>query len=406
MAQIGDSGRALRSPGDRGQVTFVELFFDLIYVLAITQLTHLLLDHLDWLGVLQTLLLLLAIWWAWVDTAWVTNWFDPNQLGVRLMLVVVMLLSLIVSASLPEAYGERGLWVAGAYAAIQVGRNVFAVVALGRHGGALRGESAVPESQRLMLRTNFQRLLVWKSASSALWVAGGLAEGATRPIIWSAAVVVEYLTPITGFYVPGMGRSTPADWPVNGRHLAERGQLFILIALGESILITGTVFGDRPAEASHLLAFVVSFLGSVALWWLYFDRSAEAASSAIDQSENPGQIGRSAYTYFQLPIVAGIIISAVGDDLVIADPVGHSGAVTIATVLGGPALFLAGHVLFKHAVFGGVSVPRLVAIAALAALAPVGLVVPPLALATLSTLVVIGVGLRDSLVAHPSPATS
>lgn len=407
VAEIGDGARALRSPGDRGQVTFVELFFDLIYVLAVTQLTHLLLSHLSWLGVLQTLLLLLAIWWAWVDTAWVTNWFDPNQLGVRLMLVVLMLLSLIVSASLPEAYGERGIWVAGAYAAIQVGRNVFVVLALSRRGSGVAGRSAAQEHQRLMLRTNFQRLLVWKSASSALWVAGGLCHGSARLTIWVVAVVIEYLTPISGFYVPGLGRSTPAEWPVNGRHLAERGQLFILIALGESILITGTVFGARPAGVQHLLAFVVSFLGSVALWWLYFDRSAEAASATIDQSENPGQIGRSAYTYFQLPIVAGIIVAAVGDDLVIAHPVGHSSAVTITTVLGGPALFLVGHALFKHSVFGGVSVPRLVAIAALAALVPVGLLVSPLVLSALATLVVAGVGVWDArLLAHRAPASS
>ncbi|RKR88181.1 low temperature requirement protein LtrA [Micromonospora pisi] len=397
VADIGDSVRGLRGSEGRGRVTFVELFFDLIYVLAVTQLTHLLLTHLTLLGAAQTLLLLLAIWWAWVDTSWVTNWFDPNQLAVRLMLVVLMLLSLIVSASLPEAYGERGIWVAGAYAAIQVGRNVFVIVTLGRPGAGAAGESAEQKRQRLGLRLNFQRLLVWKAVSSALWVAGGLSYGSARLAFWAAAVVIEYLAAIAGFWVPGVGKSDPADWPVNGRHLAERGQLFILIALGESILITGTVFGTRPAEAPHLLAFTVSFLGTVALWWLYFDRGAEAASAAIEQSENPGQIGRSAYTYFQLPIVAGIIVAAVGDDLVIAHPGGHAETVTIVTVLGGPALFLAGHLLFKRSVFATFSLPRLLAIVALAALVPVGPHVSPLALSAIATLVVAGVGVWDAI---------
>ncbi|WP_326562770.1 low temperature requirement protein A [Micromonospora sp. NBC_01796] len=396
--------RVLRGAAGRGQVTFVELFFDLIYVLGVTQLTHLLITHLTPLGALQTLLLLLALWFAWVDTSWVTNWFDPNQLGVRLMLVVLMLLSLIISASVPEAYGQRGIWVAGAYAAIQVGRNVFVVLALGRAGA---DESPEQRSQRLGLRLNFERLLLWKSVSSALWVAGGLSHGSVRLMFWAIAVVIEYCGAAAGFYVPRLGRSTPADWHISGRHLAERGQLFILIALGESILITGTVFGERPAVAPHLLAFVVSFLGSVALWWLYFDRSAEAASAVIDQSEDPGRIGRSAFTYFQLPMVAGIIVAAVGDELVIAHPDGHSGWATIVTVLGGPALFLAGHALFKHSVFGGVSKPRVVAFAVLAALVPVGLVVPPLVLSLLATLVVAGVGVWDSLLpAHHAPATT
>ncbi|WP_329104073.1 low temperature requirement protein A [Micromonospora sp. NBC_01699] len=404
MADVGDSVRGLRGAAGRGRVTFVELFFDLIYVLAVTQLTHLLLTHLTPLGVVQTLLLLLALWWAWVDTSWVTNWFDPNQLGVRLMLVGLMLLSLILSASLPEAYGKRGIWVAGAYAAIQVGRSVFVLLSLSRPGA---DESAEQKRQRLGLRVNFQRLLAWKAVTSALWVAGGLSHGGTRLVLWAVAVVIEYFAAMSGFWIPRVGRSTPSDWPISGRHLAERGQLFILIALGESILITGSVFGDRPAGAPHLFAFVVSFLGSVALWWLYFDRSAEAASEVIDRSEDPGRIGRSAYTYFQLPMVAGIIVEAVGDELVIAHPDGHTGTATIVTVLGGPALFLAGHALFKHSVFGGVSKPRLVAVGVLAALVPVGPVVSPVVLAVLATLVVAGVGVWDAtLLRHRAPATT
>jgi low temperature requirement protein LtrA len=135
-------------------------------------------------------------------------------------------------------------------------------------------------------------------------------------------------------------------------------------------------------------AFVVAFLGSVALWWIYFDRSAEDSRRAIAAADDPGRLGRSAYTYFHLPIVAGIIVAAVADELTIAHPTGDAGAATVATILGGPALFLAGHALFKWAVFGRVSVARLAAIGALAALAPVGPSLSPLLLSIAATLVV------------------
>jgi low temperature requirement protein LtrA len=367
----------------------MELFFDLVYVLAVTQLSHLLLEHLSLRGVMQTVLLLLAVWWAWVYNAWFTNWFDVDRRPVRLVLVGVMLASLIMSSSLPEAFGERGLLFAGAYVAMQVGRTLFVVA-------ALESEPA--------LRRNFERILAWLVASGVLWLAGGLAHGAARDTFWLAAVVVDYAAPAAGFFTPGLGRSRTTDWTITGGHIAERCQLFLIIALGESILVTGATFGQLPFSPETVAAFVVAFLGSVALWWVYFDRGAEDSSAVIAQSADPGRLGRSAYTYFHLPMVAGIIVAAVGDELTIAHPTGHADMVTALAVLGGPALFLAGHALFKRAVFGVLSLPRLAAIAALAALGPVSLAVPPLALALAATLTVAAVAAWDArtrrLLAH------
>ncbi len=138
-------------------------------------------------------------------------------------------------------------------------------------------------------------------------------------------------------------------------------------------------------------AFAVAFVDSVALWWVYFDRAAEDSSEAIGLAGDPGRLGRSAYTYFHVPMVAGIIVTAVADELTIAHPGGRPNAAITAVVLGGPALFLAGHTLFKRAVFGQLSASRLVAILALTALIPVGLVGPPLVLATAAMLVVAAV---------------
>jgi low temperature requirement protein LtrA len=358
----------------------MELFFDLVYVLAVTQLTHLLRADLGGWGGPRTLLLLLAIWWAWTDTAWVTNWFDPDRPSVRLMLIAVMALSLVMSATLPEAYGRRGLWFAAAYAGIQIGRTGFAVAWL---GGQPR------------LRRNFQRILLWKTAGAALWIAGGLAHGHARAALWAVAVVVEYSAAAVGFVVPGWGRSVPADWPINGEHLAARYQQFVLIALGESLLVIGVAFGTVRLHPTVLGVFASAFVGTVALWWVYFDSSADAASAVIARSADPGRLGRSAYTYHQLPIIAGVIVTAVGDELAVDHPTGHPGAATISTVLAGPALFLAGHVLFKRAVFDRLSRARVAGVAVLGALAAVGPVVPVVALSAMASAVVVAVAVWD-----------
>jgi low temperature requirement protein LtrA len=182
--------------------------------------------------------------------------------------------------------------------------------------------------------------------------------------------------------------------------MAERCQLFLIIALGESILVTGATFGELELSASVLAAFVIAFLGSVALWWVYFDRSAGDAEEAIAHSDDPGRLGRSAYTYLHLPMVAGIIVTAVGDELAIAHPLGHAGPEVAATVLGGPAIFLAGHLLFKRAVFGVWSISRIVAIIVLVAIALIGQEWPPLALSSLALVVIASVPALDARVGH------
>jgi low temperature requirement protein LtrA len=370
--------RRRREGGQR--VTPTELFFDLVYVLAVTQLSHLLAEHLDARGGAQTALLLMAVWTAWIYNAWFTNWFDPDRRVVRLVLLGVMLASLLMSATLPEAFGDRGLQFAAAYVTMQVGRTVFVVAALADEPG---------------LRRNFQRILAWLAAAGLLWLAGGLVHGTAREALWLAAVAVDFAAPACGFWTPRMGRSRTTDWTITGGHLAERCQLFIIIALGESLLVTGTTFGELPPSAVTVAAFVVAFGGSVALWWLYFDRSATDASGVIERSDDPGRLGRSAYTYAHIPMVAGIIVAAVGDELVIAHPSGHAGTATVATVLGGPALFLAGHAAFKWLVFGRVSLPRLLAILALGGLWPLGRALSPLQLATAAALVVAAVAASD-----------
>src|ERR671926_869398 len=338
MVHDSDHGGLLRTrDGGEQRATPLELFFDLVYVFAITQLSHLLLSHLTVGGALETLFLLLAVWWAWVYTTWVANWFDPDRLLVRLMLVAVMLASLVMSVAIPDAFGERGLMFALAYVAIQVGRTGFVVIALNKSLGTTDA-----------LSRNFQRIFFWLLASGVLWIIGGLLEGEARYVLWALALAVEYTGPVVGFYTPGLGRSTTETWrTVEGGHGAERCQLFVIIALGESILVTGTTFGEIETSVATVAAFVVAFLGSVALWWIYFARAAEAAGEVFASSEDPGRIARSAYTYFHLPMIAGIIAVAAADEFIVGQPGDRGTTASVALTIGGTVLFLVGHAFFK-----------------------------------------------------------
>ncbi len=222
------------------------------------------------------------VWLVWAYTTWVTNWLDPEQMAVRLLLVALMLVSLAMSAALPRAFGDLGPVVGVAYALQQIGRSIFMVA-------ALRGQP---------LQKNYQRILAWCLVSSVLALGGGFAHGQARVLLWVLAVGVDLVGGTVGFYTPGLGRSRTSDWTIAGGHFAERCQAFILIALGESIVIIGaTLSAEKTVTAADVTSFVVAFAGSVAMWWLYFDQSADAAAEIIARSPDPGRLGRSAYHF-------------------------------------------------------------------------------------------------------------
>jgi low temperature requirement protein LtrA len=369
----------LRVPG-AGRVTNAELFFDLVYVFAVTQLSHYLLNHQSLIGSLETALLLAMVWLVWVYTTWVTNWLDPERLPVRLMLFALMLASLIMSAGLQQAFGARGLWIGVAYAGMQIGRSAFAVV-------ALRGER---------LERNFERILAWCLVSGSFAVAGGIAHGWSRGAWWMAAVAIDLLGGVVGFYTPGLGRSSTTDWTIDASHLAERCQAFLLIALGESVVVMGAALSSlERVDGAEVAAFVAAFVGAVALWWVYFDRSAEEGAHVVEHSADPGRLGRSAYHLVHPIMVAGVIVVAAADQEVLAHPAVSPTASVGWMVLGGSALFLAGHSAFKAIIWRVVPWSRLVAIGVLGLLAPAATRVSSLALAWCVAAVVVGVIVAD-----------
>ncbi|RYD21530.1 MAG: low temperature requirement protein A [Verrucomicrobiaceae bacterium] len=361
---------------DSSKVAFVELFFDLVFVFAITQLSHGLIHHFSLLGGLETLMLLLAVWWVWICTTWVTNWLDPEKLPVRTMLLVMMVLGLVLTSAIPDAFESRGLAFAGAYVIMHLGRSAFFI-------WAVRGEP-------LMAR-NSQRILTWLTASAVFWIAGGFSEGVTRIALWAAALGIEYVGPWTGFRVPGLGSSSTTDWEVSGHHMAERCGLFIIIALGESILVTGATFSNLAWNAEVIGAFSASVIGSIAMWWLYFDTASESGSHQISSSDDPGRLARLTYTYLHLLLVGGIILIAVADEFVLAHPGGHTDSKTLVTLLGGTGLYLLGNMLFKRIVGGNLPLSHIAGLVVLGAMSPFGSHLAPWLMSTLTTLLLIGV---------------
>jgi low temperature requirement protein LtrA len=373
-----------REPHAHARVTFVELFFDLVFVFAVTQVSHALLHDLTPAGALRTGVLFLAMWWVWIYTSWVTNWLDPDRAPIRTLLFLMMLAGLVLSMAIPAAFGERGLAFALAYTAMQVGRTAFMLWAIGPDDPALR--------------RNFLRILVWLGAAAPFWIAGGLVAPDARLVLWAIALAIEYASPAAGFWVPGLGRSTVGDWRVEGAHLSERCALFIIIALGESILVTGATFAGMTWTAETAAAFVTAFEGSIAMWWVYFNIGAERGTRHITGAADQGRMARLGYTYLHLPVVAGIVVAAVGDEMVLHHPHGHTEPAAVACILGGPALYLGGLLLFKRIGLGRLPLSHMVGLGLLAALlllaAPL---LSPLALAAAANAVLVLVAAWEHL---------
>lgn len=371
--------------GHHARVGFVELFFDLVFVFAITQISHTLLEHLTWQGALQAAVMLAAVWWAWIYTSWVTNWLDPERAPVQLALFVLMAAGLVMSAALPHAFEAQGLAFAAAFAFIQVGRTLFMLWAA--------------RSDAVLVR-NFQRIAIWLAVSGALWIAGGLAVPQQRLWLWLGALSVEYVGPALYYWTPGLGRARTSEWSVEGGHMAERVGLFVIICLGETLLVSGATFAGPQWSTPVVVAFASAVLSTVGMWWLYFSQAHEAASETIVKSADPGRLARRAYTYSPILVIAGIIVVAVSDELVLAHPAGHVEPAAALTLLGGPMLFLAGTAVATYALWGKPAWARLAGCVVLGAGWFALPWTTPLMLSVGSTAVLLAVGAWETLISR------
>jgi len=342
-----------RAPGSEREVTPLELFFDLVYVFAIGQLSHHLLEHVDLRTGVETTVMALAVIYAWYMTAWAANWLAPDALAVRLYLVGLMFASLLMSVAIAGAFDDRAWLFVTGYLCLQLVRSVFMIV-------ALRGRA---------LGEHFVNDLVWELLIGALWVAGAIADGDARLVLWGLAVVATHGGVSVLHWLPGRGRRIDLEHTeVAGGHLIERFRLFFIIALGETVLTTGSAFADQAFEAERLLALAISFTGTVALWWCYFQRAEPIGTAAVEAADDAGTVGWQASWTLTLMVLALIAI-AVGDELAIAHPDDDVTLGFAILVFGGPALFLCSQVLFLRRVLGRTLWSRLAAVAALAVLA-------------------------------------
>jgi low temperature requirement protein LtrA len=373
-----------RSAPGHERVGYIELFYDLLYAFAITQLSHKLIEHPSVESALETLFLLLAVWVVWMWTTWATSWLNTRAAPVQLLLFFLTGVGLVMSVSIPEAFGARGLYFATAYAIANNVRTLFTVRALKRG--------------RANERLNFIRIETWLAASAVFWIAGAFFTGGMRWALWIIGLAIDLSGPWLEFWVPGLGRSTTADWRgVEPAHMAERCGLFVILALGESIIELGATFSDHVWTWASKTAFIMGFIGTAATWWVYFAATAEAADEIFRRQNDPGRIARAAYTYAHIPLIAGIILAAVGEERVLAQPLGLSDPTTVLALLGGAALFLSGSALFTRMIFGVFPPSHLVGLALLLGGFFVAPHMSPLRLLTAGSGVVVLVGAWESL---------
>jgi low temperature requirement protein LtrA len=385
-----------RDVGGEQRATALELFYDLVFVFAITQVSHLLLEHLTWEGVGQATLVLLVVWWSWNYTTWVTNELDPESVQVRLLLLALMLASFVMAIAIPEAFGDHALLFAGSYVAIQVGRHTFLTFG-SAHAGTIERERA-------------GRILAWFVAAGALWIAGGIADGPSRTLLWLAALAIDYGAPLVLYWVPGRPRLVSDTWEVETAHFAERFQLFVILALGESIVVTGATATDVDLDLATIAAFSLAFLATAALWWLYFNYVARIAQRRLELAEDRTRLARDAYTFLHVVIIAGVVVAAVGDELVIKHPTEELPGEEVAVVVAGPAIYLCGHALFRLRMAGTLSWKRLAGALGCVTAGAVGAFAPALVVAGLVVAVLAAVigseqvaAARRSARGEPSP---
>ncbi|MEV0004623.1 low temperature requirement protein A [Micromonospora sp. NPDC050980] len=349
-------GALLRTMSSPERATFLELFFDLVFVFALTRVSQRLVADVDGGGMAvnagRTLLLFLVLWHVWAITTWVTSRYEPERTAIQAVVVGVMFGSLVLGVTLPRALEERAPAFALAYVVMMVGRPLVLMAALRGH-------------PRRMVPV---RLFGWAVATAPLWLVGALVPEMRLPL-WVAALAVDYLGVFLGWPLPRLGRSRPRTWLVTGAHLAERYQQIFLISLGESILVIGVSYSGEEFSGRSAAAFGLAFLVTALLWRIYFHRAGHLLGEALRRAGTPGRLAESS-EWTHLFMVLGVLVSAVGYELVIAHPYDAADPRWLVFVVGGPALFLAARSRFEYEIFGRVSRSRLVGLAALLLLAP------------------------------------
>ncbi|AXJ10208.1 low temperature requirement protein A [Arthrobacter sp. PM3] len=369
----------MRSATSGDRVTRLELFFDLVFVFALSQLSHHLLEHPSWVGAGETFVLLLAVYKVWVYTTWTATLLDTSRLEVQWMLLIVMLVTLFMNASIGSAFGASGWLFAASYLLVQLGRGAWILtVGLDR-----------------TTHNHFVRTLIWGCMSAPFWIAGVFFGPGPRLMFWGVAAAIDLGGHMLAHRLPGR-KTEGRRVPLPGERIFERFGLFYLIALGETILSTGVAIAGNLEDPLIFLTGTVSLAGSVAIWWCYFhglEQEILEKLASVDDQFRPGILAGNTLVV----LLAGLILVAVGDQLVITDPAARPDLATILLLFGGPALFLAGRGFFIRRVLGHRQPSDLAGIGALAVLATLSFLLPAFVAAIGAVLPLIGVAVSDAL---------
>jgi len=339
------------------RVTVLELFFDLVFVFAITQVTTYLAHDLSAAGLGRGMLLVAALWWAWVAYAWLTNTLGGSGSAARITVLLAMAAMLVASLAVPGAFGDHAVLFAVSYAVVRVLHVLLYYL-------ATRGQEGIAGA--------VVRLAPPLLVGSALLVAASLASGAARIALWCAGLAIDYAGPAL---------AGSRGWRVHANHFVERHGLIIIIALGEAIVSIGVGAAGLPLEVEVLAAALLAMTIAGALWWAYFDSVSLAAEHTLARTQGDAQaaLARDAYSYLHMPMVAGIILVALGLKKSLAHPGVPLAVIPSLALYGGTALYFAAHVAFRRRILGSWSGKRALAVVALWLAAAAGPRIPALA---------------------------
>jgi low temperature requirement protein LtrA len=338
--------------GGEERVTPLELFFDLVFVLSFTQVTATVAHHGDWAGLGEGILILAAVWWAWAAYGWLTNTIDPDENVNRLCMFAAMGGMVVVSLSIPEAFGDRGVLFGCAYFFVRAMQLILYVRSTRREGDPYNLEAILKLAPGLLL-------------GSALLIVAGALDGGARTSVWILAILIDWSTPL--LFGSGEFRLHPG-------HFAERYGLIVMIALGESVLATGAEM-NFELNGGEVIAALLGIAAVAALWWAYFDIVAIVAERRLIEAPQGEQapMARDAYSYLHFPMIAGIVLLAVGLRETLAHVHEPLDTVPAIALCGGTALYLAGNIGFRLRTLGTFSPHRALATLALLALIPLAL---------------------------------
>ncbi|RKR90310.1 low temperature requirement protein LtrA [Micromonospora pisi] len=370
-------GTLVRSSDAPERATLLELLFDVAYVAALALSSVRLAGNLTPVGALQLLVLLMAIWWTWSITALLTDFYNPERLPIQAMIAGKMLGTILLAAAVPHAFTEIGVVFAGAYVVMHVGRGIVLMAVLRGHTAQIRAT----------------RFLFWFVISGFFWIGGIFADDGVRLGLWAVAITIDYVAAGFRYPTPRIGRVPVAQYNKASKHLGERYQQFVILALGDLLLVPTLRLGNNEFTVGRVGAFTLALVTTLLLWQIYVFRADAFLQSAL---RGAARATRWA-PYTHLLMVLGVVCSAAGFDLVIARPEGTTPGGWIYVIFGGPMLFLIGRTIFEYVVFHTLSRSRLVWVAVLPLVGLTTVNLPPVLVTAVSSATLLGVVVSDAL---------